>query len=197
MAGFAYVMPIGAQNIFLIHSSMKLGAPKNLLVASYVFLADLSLAFICFFGVGQILTSSFILRIILSLLGSLVLFMMGYKLITSSQVTEVGEEQKIGTGYLKKAVLVTYANPQAIIDGALIYGALRATYSSGSLASFFMGNVTASILWFGGLSTTVAVFKNTKVLSNLKWVERVCGVLMLLMGAKVIWVVFRSVYDLN
>ena len=197
MAGFAYVMPIGAQNIFLIHSSMKLGAPRNLLVAFYVFLADLSLAFIGFLGVGQILTSSFVLRIILSLLGSLVLFMMGYKLITSSQITEVGEDSKKDVGYLKTAVLVTYANPQAIIDGALIYGALRTTYSSGNLTSFFMGNVTASVLWFGGLSNAVAVFKNTKVLSNLKWVERVCGVLMFLMGAKVIWVLFRSVYDLS
>jgi L-lysine exporter family protein LysE/ArgO len=85
LTGLAYVMPIGAQNVFLIHSSLRVKAPKNFLIAFYVLLADVSLAMICYFGLGKILTLNLFVRLVFSILGSLVLFKMGINLIISKE----------------------------------------------------------------------------------------------------------------
>jgi L-lysine exporter family protein LysE/ArgO len=190
LTGFAFVMPIGAQNVFLISSSIRLGAPKNLLIATYVLLADFSLALICFFGIGHFVSENAILKKLLSALGVMILFTLAYQLIKSKDTLNTDSDQAIRPHDLKNAFLVTYANPQALIDGALIYGALRASYGNQGLFAFFAGNMTASIIWFIGLSLAFASLRHRISTKHFKWIEKICAGLMVLIAIKIIYNVF-------
>ena len=46
------------------------------------------------------------------------------------------------------AFVVTWCNPQALIDGTLMLGAVRASLPAGQAPLFVMGTASASCLWF-------------------------------------------------
>jgi L-lysine exporter family protein LysE/ArgO len=48
--------------------------------------------------------------------------------------------------------VVTWFNPQAIIDGTMMLGAFRATLSGTEGYLFICGVATASLLWFTGIT---------------------------------------------
>ena len=56
---------------------------------------------------------------------------------------------------ITSACVVTWFNPQAIIDGTMLLGAFRATLSSETGMYFILGVTSASFCWFMGLSIFV------------------------------------------
>jgi L-lysine exporter family protein LysE/ArgO len=199
LSGLAYVVPIGPQNIFLISAALLLPLHKSLFISLLVLIADTSLAIICFFGLGGFLVQSFALRIALSLIGALVIFFIGYRLIFINNKHEINDEALANKDFLfyaKGAFIVTFANPQAIIDGALIYGALRSTYDQSSLTSFFLGSVLSATIWFLGLAILTNILREKILKIGLKWIEKTCGIILVLIGIKIIWNLFRNVYGI-
>ena len=68
---------------------------------------------------------------------------------------------------ITSACVVTWFNPQAIIDGTMMLGAFRATLSSEAGIYFILGVTSASFCWFMGLSIFISLFShkfNDKVL---------------------------------
>lgn len=76
------------------------------------------------------------------------------------------------------ACVVTWFNPQAIIDGTMMLGAFHVTLPEAQSLTFIAGVVTASCLWFTGLTLLISVFRDRLDAVFLRRVNIVCGVIV-------------------
>ena len=85
------------------------------------------------------------------------------------------------------ACVVTWFNPQAIIDGTMMLGAFRASLPAGGDLPFICGFGSASVIWFLTLSTIVSLLGskfNEKVLNI---INKVCGAVIIFYGLKLLY----------
>ena len=187
LMGLAYVAPIGVQNLFVINSAITQKRSKALLIALIVIFFDVTLAFACFFGIGFLIDKLEWLKLIILLVGSIIIIYIGQGLLRSK--SELKKNDNMNIPLLKaitSACVVTWFNPQAIIDGTMLLGAFRATLSSETGMYFILGVTSASFCWFMGLSIFISLFSykfNNKVL---RVINIVCGIVIIFYGLKLL-----------
>lgn len=81
--GLAYAMPIGAQNLFVINSSSRGTLGMALRTAMIFAIMDISLGVACILGVGQIVQSHDLVKLLIAIIGAIFLGVLGYRLVTS------------------------------------------------------------------------------------------------------------------
>jgi L-lysine exporter family protein LysE/ArgO len=183
--GIAYVAPIGMQNMYIINTAMTQPKSKMYTVALITILFDISLALACFFGMGALIEAVPFIKILLLGLGSLAIIWIGISLIHSTPTLSNSIDTK--KTLLQVAVscfLVTWANPQALIDGTLLFGGFRASLSQDMAKYFIMGSSLASIVWFLSIGTIVSVFKKVFNEKALKVINIICGAIIIYYGIK-------------
>ena len=161
--GLAYVAPIGVQNLFVIHSALAHPRRRALATAGIVIFFDVTLALACFFGVG----------------------------VGLLRTKEAGAEGRplpaTGSKTVSTAFVVTWCNPQALIDGTMMLGAFRATLPTAQASSFISGVALASCLWFLGVTLVVSLLSRHFTPGVMVWINRVCGVVILCYGGSLLW----------
>lgn len=185
--GLAYVAPIGMQNLFVINSAMSQKLKRAIATALIVIFWDISLGLACFLGAGALMEAlPWLQEIILGVGGALVIYI-GVGLIQSK--TDLNGGKDVNQPFWKiisSAFIVTWLNPQALIDGTLMLGAFRASLPVGGDTYFITGFASASFLWFNGLAIIVYVL-GSKINSHvLTWLNRICGVVIVLYGIKLL-----------
>ena len=204
--GLAYVAPIGMQNLFVINSALTRTRRNALITAVIVIFFDIVLSLACFFGIGALmpvlgLGGAVVVRIGLGLLlpkkkstsenGAGAGAVAAATASTASPVAGAeAPAKRLGLRGLLKTVgtacVVTWFNPQAIIDGTLMLGAFAATLSAQQATPFITGVETASVMWFLGVTLVVNAFAhkfNPKIIGVL---NRVCGGIIVLYGIKLL-----------
>ena len=187
LMGLAYVAPIGVQNLFVINSAITQKRSKALLIALIVIFFDITLAFACFFGIGLLIDKLEWLKLIILLVGSLVIIYIGQGLLRSK--SELKKNNNMDIPILKaitSACVVTWFNPQAIIDGTMVLGACRATLSSEAGIHFILGVTSASFCWFMGLSIFISLFSHKFNNKVLRVINIVCGIVIIFYGLKLL-----------
>lgn len=186
--GLAYVAPIGVQNLFVINAALTCPRRRALATAAIVIFFDVSLALACFFGIGAVLEVFPKVRLVVLLVGSLVVLAIGVGLLRS----KVGQEG--GTPLpdtipkiIATACVVTWCNPQALIDGTMMLGAFRASLPTGGDLPFIFGFGSASVIWFLSLSTIVSLLGSKFNEKMLNIINKVCGGVIIFYGCKLIW----------
>ncbi len=185
--GLAYVAPIGMQNIFVIHSAMRQRLRRTLATALIVIFWDVSLGLACFLSVGALMAAVPWLQRLLLGVGGLLVLCIGAGLVRAKPVVSDGEAverplwKMAGTAFV-----VTWLNPQALIDGTLMLGAFRACLPVGGEPYFITGFACASCLWFLGLALVVHVLGSKLDPRALTWLNRLCGAVILLYGVKLL-----------
>ena len=164
--GLAYVAPIGVQNLFVIHSALAHPRRRALATAGIVIFFDVTLALACFFGVGVVMETFPVVRMAVLLAGSL---------------------PATGSKTVSTAFVVTWCNPQALIDGTMMLGAFRATLPTAQASSFISGVALASCLWFLGVTLVVSLLSRHFTPGVMVWINRVCGVVILCYGGSLLW----------
>jgi L-lysine exporter family protein LysE/ArgO len=185
MIGLAYVAPIGMQNIYVINNAIGNSRLKAYMVALIIIFFDVSLALACFFGMGAIMEKFQFLRLAILLFGGLAVMYIGVQLIKS--LPETSEDVDINKTLLEvvfTAFLVTWVNPQALIDGSLLLGGFKATLSPEFSKLFIIGVSLASATWFLSITTIVSIFKNNISNKVIRMINVVCGVVLVYYGAK-------------
>lgn len=186
--GLAYVAPIGAQNLFLIQTAMSCRRKRAFLTALLLTCLDIPLGIACFFGAGALMTRFPLLQKIILCAGSLVLLWTGFQLLRTKAQSVTGEVSAQPWGkVILTAVVVTWFNPQALIDGTLMLGAVRASLNAGQAPFFVMGTASASTLWFFGMTALLSFFRDKFNERVLLWINRICGCVLLFFGAKLLW----------
>ena len=184
LLGLAYVVPIGIQNLY-INSALRENYFNSLKTAFIVVFFDVSLALACFFGVGVLIDKFLIVKKILLLFGGVAIIYIGYKLITSKP--EFVKTEKIKLSWWKiitTCFLVTWINPQAVIDGSLLLGGYRASLPISEANLFISGVTLASFLWFTGLATITSIFRKVFSKNVLRAINIVCGIIIVIYGIK-------------
>ena len=186
--GLAYVAPIGLQNLFVINSALTQKRGRVYLTALIVIFWDISLGLSCFLGAGALIQALPWLQKVILGLGCLIVIWIGIGLLRSKASLEGGRDVNVPIWKLiSSAFVVTWLNPQAIIDGTMMLGAFRASLPAGTDAYFIGGFASASVIWFLTLSTVVSLLGsrfNEKVLNI---INKVCGVVIIFYGCKLAW----------
>ncbi|MBP3698979.1 MAG: LysE family transporter [Oscillospiraceae bacterium] len=186
--GLAYVAPIGLQNLFVINTALTLRRSRVYLTALIVIFFDITLGLACFLGVGALMSALPWLQKVILGIGSLIVIWIGIGLLRSKASMEGGKDVNVPIWKVtSSACVVTWFNPQAIIDGTMMLGAFRASLPAGTDAFFIGGFASASILWFLGISTVISLFSakfNEKILNI---INKVCGVVIIFYGCKLLW----------
>lgn len=199
--GLAYVAPIGMQNLFVINSALTKTRRKAVFTAIIVTIFDVALSLSCFFGVGALMQRYEWLQLAVLAVGGAVVIRIGLGLIfpglfrhgndstsrstastTDAEITDKRADRLAKT--ITTACVVTWFNPQAIIDGTLMLGAFSATLSASQASPFIIGVESASALWFLGLTLVISAFSQRFSPKIINTLNKVCGSIIVLYGIK-------------
>lgn len=193
--GLAYLAPIGMQNLFVINSALNDSRKRAFLTAIIVACFDISLSVSCFYGIGSIMEKYDFVKLAILLIGSIVVIKIGISLLKCRAENVKSECSSMPIGKtITSACVVTWFNPQAIIDGTMMLGAFHATLLSSQALPFMSGIISASFLWFTGLIFVISLFSkifrgnnSSKVMTV---VNRVCGTVIIIYGLNLLKVFF-------
>ena len=192
--GLAYVAPIGMQNLFVINTALTQPRHKALLTALIVIFFDVTLALACFFGVGALMDRFTWLKMLVLLAGGAVVIWIGIGLLKDKPSMDHNVDVNVSLPKVAaKACVVTWFNPQALIDGTLLFGGFRAGNPGSVSTQLILGSSSASFLWFFGITILISFFSarfNDKIL---RVINLVCGTIIVFYGAKLIWQFFQMV----
>lgn len=186
--GLAYVAPIGLQNMFVINTALTQSFKKAISTAFIVIFFDITLAFACFFGIGSIMETSKFLQLAILLIGSLIVIYIGIGLIKAKgDITNKTEVNIPLTKVITSACVVTWFNPQAIIDGSMMLGAFRASLPSAQTTNFILGVTGASMTWFISITILISLFHNLFNEKILRGINLICGTVICFYGLKLLY----------
>lgn len=186
--GLAYVAPIGLQNLFVINSALTHSRKRAFMTALIVIFFDVTLALACFFGIGAIMQRYEWLQMLILLSGSLIVIYIGIGLLrTKVEELEKSESDLSVRKTISSACVVTWFNPQAIIDGTMMLGAFHVTLTASQSTPFISGVAAASCLWFTGLTFIISIFSNRFNAKVLRVINLVCGVIIIFYGCKLLF----------
>lgn len=183
--GLAYVAPIGLQNLFVINTALTQKKSRVYMTALIVIFFDVTLALACFFGIGAIMQTSKWLQMGVLLVGSIIVIWIGISLLRSRNTMDTST--KVDVPILKvitTACVVTWFNPQALIDGSMMLGAFRVTLPADQAAEFIIGVACASCAWFLAISTVLSLFSAKFTDRVLRIINIVCGAVVIFYGVK-------------
>lgn len=185
--GLAYVAPIGMQNLFVINAALTSSRRRALLTALIVLFFDATLSISCFYGVG----ASWTLRMAP---GPHPLHRQPHRHVHRRQSHPLPPGRRIAVRPHHapgqddfQACVVTWCNPQAILDGTMMLGAFHVTLSMSQATPFMAGVVSASFLWFFGLTFFISLYSHKFNAKALRIVNVVCGAVIAFYGAKLFW----------
>ena len=188
--GFAYIAPIGMQNLFVIDSASTRRRTGALLAVISVTVFDLSLSLACFFGIGLAMSSIPWLGRAIQLVGGVLVIAIGIGLVIPKRKgdPDAVQHSRIGDGILKTvatAFIVTWCNPQAIIDGTMLLGASRMTFGDNGVV-FMSGVCMASLIWFPSLALVVSMLGKRLNARVLRTINLACGLVVIVYGARLL-----------
>lgn len=196
--GLAYVAPIGLQNLFVINSALTHSRKRALITALIVIFFDVSLALACFLGIGAVMQRYEWLRMVILLVGSLIVMYIGIGLLRSKvEELKKAEADMSIRKTVSSACVVTWFNPQAVIDGTMMLGAFHVTLSASQSTPFISGVAAASCLWFTGLTLVISIFSSRFNAKILRLINRVCGVIIIFYGIKLFWNFISMISELH
>ena len=196
--GLAYVAPIGMQNLFVINAAVSQPRTRALITALFVTLFDMSLTLACFFGVGAVMDAVPWLGPLMQLVGGGLVIAIGIVLIVPRRKkgAEPAKKDAAGSaararmqqpglrGVFVAALLVTWCNPQAFIDGTMMLGAFRATFGGADGLAFVTGACMASLVWFPGMALIVSALGSRFNDRILRVIKVVCCLVVIAYGLR-------------
>lgn len=187
LLGFAYVAPIGTQNMFVINTALTQPRKRVFLTALIVMFFDITLAVACFFGIGGIMPANPILELLIVGIGGAVVVWIGIGLLRAHSTLDTGGDVDIPLAkVIATSCVVTWFNPQAIIDGSMLLGSYRVTLPGTPGTMFILGVSCASACWWLGMSSAVNLFRARFTDKLLRIINIVCGIIIISYGLKLL-----------
>ncbi|MCM6766091.1 LysE/ArgO family amino acid transporter [Weissella paramesenteroides] len=185
MIGFAFVAPIGMQNLYVFNNALTNSFRRSLVYVLFVWIADSLFSLAAFFGMGAIISSVTWLRLLVMLVGGLLVIWIGWGILRSADGVQLNAHQNklpVKQAFMT-AFIVSWANPQALIDGSLLLGALRGTLTKDAVWPFIIGVIMATFIWFNTITILMNLLKERLPKKVLVWVNIISGLIVLIYGA--------------
>ena len=184
LVGFAFVAPIGMQNIYMFNNALSNKMSKALLYNFLVWFCDALFSFAAFYGIGALISANEIVKIIVMLIGGALTSYIGFNIIRSAKQTAIGSDSKKQTlkQALMTALIVSRGNPQAMIDGTMMLGASRATLTFEQSILFITGVITASFIWDHGITIGFNLLRDKLPKKFLLAINLISGIIVAVYG---------------
>ena len=184
LIGFAFVAPIGMQNIYMFNNALSNKMSKALLYNFLVWFCDALFSFAAFYGIGALISANEIVKIIVMLIGGALTSYIGFNIIRSAKQTAIGSDSKKQTleQALMTALIVSWGNPQAMIDGTMMLGASRATLTFEQSILFITGVITASFIWDHGITIGFNLLRDKLPKKFLLAINLISGIIVAVYG---------------
>ena len=184
LVGFAFVAPIGMQNIYMFNNALSNKMSKALLYNFLVWFCDALFSFAAFYGIGALISANEIVKIIVMIIGGALTSYIGFNIIRSAKQTAIGSDRKKQTlkQALMTALIVSWGNPQAMIDGTMMLGASRATLTFEQSILFITGVITASFIWDHGITIGFNLLRDKLPKKFLLAINLISGIIVLIYG---------------
>lgn len=184
LIGFAFVAPIGMQNIYMFNNALSNKMSKALLYNFLVWFCDSLFSFAAFYGIGALISANEIVKIIVMLIGGALTSYIGFNIIRSAKQTAIGSDSKKQTlkQALMTALIVSWGNPQAMIDGTMMLGASRATLTFEQSILFITGVITASFIWDHGITIGFNLLRDKLPKKFLLAINLISGIIVAVYG---------------
>lgn len=184
LIGFAFVAPIGMQNIYMFNNALSNKMSKALLYNFLVWFCDALFSFAAFYGIGALISANEIVKIIVMLVGGALTSYIGFNIIRSAKQNAIGSDSKKQTlkQALMTALIVSWGNPQAMIDGTMMLGASRATLTFEQSILFITGVVTASFIWDHGITIGFNLLRDKLPKKFLLAINLISGIIVAVYG---------------
>lgn len=184
LIGFAFVAPIGMQNIYMFNNALSNKMSKALLYNFLVWFCDALFSFAAFYGIGALISANEIVKIIVMLIGGALTSYIGFNIIRSAKQTAIGSDSKKQTlkQALITALIVSWGNPQAMIDGTMMLGASRATLTFEQSILFITGVITASFIWDHGITIGFNLLRDKLPKKFLLAINLISGIIVAVYG---------------
>ena len=197
LIGFATIAPIGMQNLYVFNNALSEKLSRALFFAIFIWLADALFELAAFFGMGALISTNRWLKLAVMGIGGILVIYIALGIIRGAksnsltaglaQKGKVGSADEGGKKTLRSVVfasfLLVWANPQALIDGSLMLGALRGTMTGASAFNFIAGVLLATALWFFGITMTIGLLRDKLSSRILTVVNLASGLIVLVYGA--------------
>lgn len=187
LVGLVTFAPIGMQNLFIINTALVQPLPRIILTITIIGLFDMTLSTAAFYGIGALLETWPIFNLMILIAGGLLVAYIGYKTFTTEPTLKKVNTNIPIKNILLMAFLVTWGNPQAIIDASMMLGAFRANIPSENIYHFFFGFLAMTPIWFGFLSGIIYLLAKKIKISHLVWINRACGSVLIIYGIKLVY----------
>ena len=121
-------------------------------------------------------------------IGSLIVIYIGIGLIKAKGSLNSSTDVDIPLiKVLTTACVVTWFNPQAIIDGSMMLGAFRASLPPENGIKFISGVAFASCMWFIGMTIFITCFSSKITEKVLRIINIACGTVIIFYGIKLFY----------
>ncbi|WP_061776332.1 LysE/ArgO family amino acid transporter [Levilactobacillus senmaizukei] len=189
LLSLALVSSIGMQNLFVFNNAINQRLPRALIVTIMVWFADTALTLAAFFGMGAIISAHQTFKLIIMFLGGLMVIWIGFGILRSARSFQLASSNTPLT--MQKSLInswvVTWANPQALIDTSLMFGAMRGSLTNTQVTPFISGVVTATAIWFFGITLILGLLKERLPQKFLMWVNIISGGIVMIYGCYLLW----------
>ena len=176
LIGLAFVAPIGMQNIYVFNNGLSYKLSRALLYTFFVWIFDALFCFAAFYGIGALISKNHFVKIVIMILGGALTVYIGYGIIRSANQRAItSEDNKISVKQvILQAIVVSWANPQALIDGTMMLGASRGTLTTAESIFFIIGVITSSFIWDMGMTSAFNILRHRmpgKILTGINLVS--------------------------
>jgi threonine/homoserine/homoserine lactone efflux protein len=184
--GFSIAAPVGPIGVLCIRRTLAEGRTFGLVSGLGAATADAIYGCIAGFGLTFISTLLISQQTWFRIVGGLFLCYLGRKTLLSRPAEETVSAK--GSGLIDayaSTFFLTLTNPMTILSFMAIFAGLGIASASGNYISasiLVLGVFSGSAFWWLLLSGGVAVFKSKFNLRELKWVNRISGLIIILFG---------------
>lgn len=184
LIGLAFVAPIGMQNIYVFNNGLSYKLSRALLYTFFVWFFDALFCFAAFYGIGALISHNHLLKLIVMIIGGALTVYIGYSIIRSAnQRAATGKSKPISVKKaIMTAIVVSWANPQALIDGTMMLGASRGTLTTAESIFFIIGVVTSSFIWDMGMTSAFNLLRQRMPAKVLVAINLISGLIVFCYG---------------
>jgi len=200
--GLAFAILIGPALFALLQTSIHRGFRSGVLLAIGIFLSDLGILFLCFFGVSQLLGEDPRENMLFGVIGGIILIIFGT--VTFTRKVQIGGEDENNLNskspnpviFILKGFFLNLANPGVWFVWATVMVSISADFGAdkNEIIMFIIG-VLATILGTDILKCFIAgKIKSSLNPKNIKRMNRIVGIFLAAFG---IYLITNTFFDLK
>jgi len=203
--GLAVSAPLGPMAMIVVQRSLNSGRKHGLLSGIGVAVSDTSYAVIAAFGLSVIISFVTDQQMIFKIIGAAVLILVGMKFSVSDPVKmkrKALRRQINGNplSVIGEMYLMTLTNPASLfLLGAAFagFGIIQHETALSSILSVLFGVAIGTIVWWIFLTWILSLLKKRIRLRHLFWINRIAGILIIIIGLAALISVFFEDYLLG